>query len=92
VIGNVRIAHLNMTASTNFLQITRRRSKIKTSKVIKELAIILSAYGDVEVYLQNTPKSDQAIQGNANFFIVQERYDCNDGTIENICNIRDWLY
>ena len=65
---------------------------MKISKVIKELAIVLNSYGDIEVYLQNSPQPDKPILSNATFFIVPERYDCNDGTIENICNIRKWLY
>jgi hypothetical protein len=63
---------------------------MKLDKLIAELVHVLSYHGNIEVYMQNNPKRPNGrIEGNANIFVVPEKYEEDD---ECVVNLRTWPY
>lgn len=57
------------------------------TELIRDLQSIRAQYGEVKVQLQNTPKENEIIENDEEFFVVPELYE--DGWY---VNIRTWPY
>ena len=71
---------------------------MKASELINELQSILKSYGDLPVFLQNSPKlqvPDMIMSEDVNF-VIPEQYDTEEGVLDPYdgwqINLRSWPY
>jgi hypothetical protein len=63
---------------------------VRLEKLIVELVSVLGRHGNIEVYMQNNPKKpDERVEGDANIFVVPEKYEEDN---EPVVNLRTWPY